>query len=145
LGFTHLDHLSTVNATSGGEPTRIAVAVVEHEDCFLVGQRPSGVALAGLWEFPGGKVETNETPEQAAVRECWEETGFDVRVVAAYPVHVQHYDHGSVELRFFACSLLGESVTPRAGFHWVRREQLAELDFPAGNRGILQLLLKRRG
>src|SRR5437764_2006476 len=59
-------------------PTPIAVAVVEKDGHFLVGQRPEGVSLAGLWEFPGGKIEPGESPEAAAVRECLEETGVDV-------------------------------------------------------------------
>ncbi len=54
--------------------TRIAIAVVEHDGNFLIGLRPSGAVLGGLWEFPGGKVEPDETPEAAAARECLEET-----------------------------------------------------------------------
>ena len=50
-------------------PTAIAVAVVEHDDRFLVGQRPAGKPLAGYWEFPGGRVEEGESPQQAAIRE----------------------------------------------------------------------------
>lgn len=55
-------------------PQSIAIAVVQRGEQFLIGQRPLGVALAGLWEFPGGKVLPGESPEAAAVRECQEET-----------------------------------------------------------------------
>ena len=81
----------------------IAVAVVRHGDCFLAGLRPEGVPLAGFWEFPGGKVEPLETPADAAVRECREEAGLDVRVVGEYPPVDFDYPHGSLHLRFFAC------------------------------------------
>lgn len=56
-------------------PTPIAIAVVQHADQFLIGQRPAGLVLSGYWEFPGGKIQLGETPEAAAVRECLEETG----------------------------------------------------------------------
>ena len=61
-------------------PTDIAIAVVEQHGQFLIGQRPADVALGGLWEFPGGKVEPGELPVNAAIRECLEETGLVVRI-----------------------------------------------------------------
>ena len=60
--------------------TLIAIAIVEYDGLFLVGQRPPDVPLAGLWEFPGGKVQAGETPEAAAARECFEETGLTAQV-----------------------------------------------------------------
>ncbi|MDP6469251.1 MAG: NUDIX domain-containing protein, partial [Pirellulaceae bacterium] len=66
------------------EPTLIAIAVVEHNGRFLVGMRPVETVLAGFSEFPGGKVEPNEVPAQAAVRECLEETGLEVEVSGAF-------------------------------------------------------------
>ena len=81
-------------------PTPIAVAVVEHRGKYLIGRRPEGAALAGLWEFPGGKVEPGESPADAARRECLEETGLDVVVGAPYPEVVQQYDHDRVRSAF---------------------------------------------
>ncbi|HEX5105197.1 MAG TPA: (deoxy)nucleoside triphosphate pyrophosphohydrolase [Pirellulaceae bacterium] len=122
-------------------PTPIAIAVVEHEGRFLIGQRPAGVPLAGLWEFPGGKIQPGETPEAAAVRECLEETGLAVQPLFRYPDHEQHYDHGSVQLHFIACLPAASALpNPRPPFRWVNRQHLAEYHFPAGNRGILELL-----
>jgi mutator protein MutT len=121
-------------------PTRIAIAVVEHEGRFLIGQRPPGVALAGLWEFPGGKTEAGETPEQCAVRECREEAGCDVEVVSAYPSVVHQYDHGEVELCFFACRLIRSSTVPRPPFRWVERSELGSYTFPAANAELLRFL-----
>ncbi|MBI3839784.1 MAG: NUDIX domain-containing protein, partial [Planctomycetia bacterium] len=69
---------SVVN--SHARPVEIAVAVVEGDGKFLIGQRETGVPLAGLWEFPGGKVEPGEPAENAAIRECLEETGWLVRI-----------------------------------------------------------------
>ena len=120
---------------------RIAVAVVERDDFFLVGPRPSHVPLAGLWEFPGGKVEAGETPAAAAVRECREETGLDVEVVAPYPRSTESYSHGTVDLHFFACRPVDTAQPPREPFRWVPRAELSKLEFPTGNRELIRLLL----
>jgi 8-oxo-dGTP diphosphatase len=122
-------------------PTPIAIAVVEHEGHFLVGQRPADVPLGGLWEFPGGKIEPGETPEAAAVRECLEETGLSVEPLFRYPEHVAEYHHDRVHLVFVACRLEpGSGDQPREPFRWVPRDELTKYKFPAGNRGILTLL-----
>ena len=119
----------------------IAIAVVEQEGRFLVGQRPAGVALAGLWEFPGGKIEPGETPEAAAVRECREETGLAVEPLFRYPEHVHAYEHGAVQLHFIACRLASGALhPPREPFTWVERKTLQKCCFPAGNDHILSLL-----
>src|SRR5687768_15540219 len=122
-------------------PTPIAIAVVEREGRFLIGQRPPGVPLAGLWEFPGGKLHPGETPEAAAVRECLEETGFAVEPVFRYPDHIEQYEHGAVQLFFIACRGAGASPTEvQPPFRWVRRQELTDFEFPQGNRSLLDLL-----
>jgi 8-oxo-dGTP diphosphatase len=122
-------------------PTQIAIAVVEHEGHFLIGQRPSGVPLAGLWEFPGGKMKPGEMPEAAAVRECLEETGLVVEPLLRYPTHVEQYDHDRVELQFIACRPIeGSSGLPREPFLWVPRVELSKYEFPQGNRELLRIL-----
>lgn len=121
-------------------PTDIAIAVVEHAGCLLIGQRPAGAALAGLWEFPGGKVEPGESPAEAAVRECAEETGLAIEVYGEYPTHTEAYDHDNVRLHFFRCSLAGNEIEPLSPFIWVERERLGEYAFPRGNDALLKLL-----
>jgi len=125
-------------------PTPIAITVVEHEGQFLIGQRPAGVALAGLWEFPGGKIQPGESPEAAAVRECVEETGLLVEPLFRYPDRVQWYDHDRVELFFIACRLSPAApLPPREPFRWVPRDRLKDYEFPAGNTALLELLVQR--
>lgn len=127
-------------------PTPIAIAVVEQDGCFLIGQRPEGVPLAGLWEFPGGKIEPGETPEAAAVRECFEEAGIPVEAMSRYPQHVQPYEHDRVLLLFIACRPVGQAVSePRVPFRWVPRVDLSRYEFPSGNRALLELLLATSG
>jgi 8-oxo-dGTP diphosphatase len=122
-------------------PTRIAIAVVEHEGQFLIGQRPVGVPLAGLWEFPGGKIEPGETPQQAAARECREEAGIDVIVDGEHPSALHDYEHGRVELYFFRCRPRDASQRPLAPYRWVERRDLAGYEFPAANAALLKLIL----
>jgi 8-oxo-dGTP diphosphatase len=118
----------------------IAIAVVEREGHFLIGLRPAGEPLAGLWEFPGGKIEPGETPEQAAVRECLEEAGLAVRVTGAYPRVAHDYEHAAVCLHFFACAALEQRKPLPSRFRWVARPELARYAFPAANAGLLDLL-----
>lgn len=122
--------------------TRIAIAVVEHEGRYLIGQRPPGGPLAGLWEFPGGKVEPDETLEHAAARECLEETGLEVIVGEEYPSVVHHYDHGRVELHFFRCQPRDASPPPQPPFRWVQGSALVDYSFPAANEELLRRLLQ---
>lgn len=120
----------------------VAIAVVEHDGRFLVGQRPAGKPLAGYWEFPGGRVEAGETPEAAAVRECQEETGLAVVPTGNYGVVKHQYDHGSVELYFVACRpASAHAEEPRPPFEWVSRDELRTRVFPDANRPVLELLL----
>jgi 8-oxo-dGTP diphosphatase len=121
--------------------TPIAVAVVEWGDRFLVGRRPEGVPLAGLWEFPGGKVEAGETPEQAAIRECLEESGLAVEVTGFYSAHLHRYSHGQVILHFVACRPCDVQTSPSGGYGWYHRSELADLEFPDGNRALIAALV----
>jgi len=122
------------------ERIKIAVAVVRHDGRFLIGPRGEGVPLAGLWEFPGGKVMPNETPERAAERECREETGLIVYVTGVYAVELHDYDHGRLELHFFACDLRGPKVRPNKPFRWVRRDELDRYQFPQANACLIHRL-----
>jgi len=127
------------------EVTVVAVAIVKRSHQILVGRRPTHATLAGLWEFPGGKVERGETPAEAAVRECEEETGLSVNVVGQLATEHYHYEHGQVELYFFDCELSNAcgNVTPHRPFVWIMREKLKQLEFPPANDAIVARLCTR--
>jgi mutator protein MutT len=121
----------------------VAIAVVEHDGRFLIGLRPEGMPLAGYWEFPGGKVHEGESPENAAIRECLEETGLAARVQGAYP-HAKHdYEHASVRLHFFACEPVEQQRTLPSRFRWAAVVELAQYKFPPANAALLRIIANR--
>ena len=121
-------------------PTRIAIAVVEHDGRYLIGRRPDGASLAGLWEFPGGKIEAGETAELAAARECLEETGLAVEVGPAFSQVVHQYAHGKVALEFFVGRPLEPEQAPKSPFRWVLAAELDQYEFPEANGGLVAYL-----
>jgi len=126
-------------------PVRVAISVVECAGHVLVGTRPEGVPLAGMSEFPGGKCQFDETTRACAVRECREETGLII-VPRGHLVTTTHeYDHGTLELDFWRCSLspdLPDLAAPTEPFRWIPFAQLASMDFPAGNTEALKQLIE---
>lgn len=126
-----------------GNAVAVAIAVVESDNCFLIGQRPPGGNLAGCWEFPGGKVHAGEAAADAAVRECFEETGVGVEVLGSCGERLHAYDFGSVHLQFYACRPLDPSQQPRPPFRWVQRHNLSHHQFPPANEELLAVLQSR--
>ncbi len=126
-------------------PVRVAISVVECAGHVLVGTRPEDAPLAGMSEFPGGKCQFDETTRACAVRECREETGLIV-VPRGHLITTTHeYEHGTMELDFWRCSLspdLPDLATPIKPFRWVPFSELASMDFPSGNSDALKRLIE---
>jgi 8-oxo-dGTP diphosphatase len=101
--------------TDGPRTIVVVAAVVEHDGAILLTKRPSGAHLAGLWEFPGGKVEPDEDPEQALVRECEEECALSVRVSDILDVAFHRYPEKNVLLLFYDCDLVGPPSVEHLG------------------------------
>jgi mutator protein MutT len=121
----------------------IAVAVVEDDGRFLIGLRGGDVPLAGLWEFPGGKIQPGELPQDAAVRECLEETGLLVRVTGRYPEARHNYAHARVRLHFFACASVEQQSPLPERFRWTSAAELSQFEFPPANVELVQRLAVR--
>jgi A/G-specific adenine glycosylase len=120
----------------------VAVAVIRKEDRVLVTQRPPEGHLGGLWEFPGGRIEPGETPEEACRREVAEETGLEVAVRRPL-ARVRHaYSHFKVRLHIFECELLGGEVRLEGpvDYRWITREEAGEYAFPAADHRFLPLV-----
>ena len=116
-------------AAGSTTPTRIAIAVVEHSGRYLIGRRSEGAPLAGLW-----------TAEQAAARECLEETGLAVEVGPAFSQVVHQYAHGKVALEFFVGRPLEPEQAPKSPFRWVLAAELDQYEFPEANGGLVAYL-----
>lgn len=96
---------------------------------FLITRRRSDTVYGGWWEFPGGKIEPGETPDQAVVRELYEEVAADARVIARLPLRTHTYEHATVRLHPLVCQLAPHSPEPRpVEVDECRWTSLAELD-----------------
>ncbi len=120
----------------------IAVAAIRRSGRYLIGRRPPQGLLGGLWEFPGGKIEPGETPQDAVVREVREETGLRVRVGPRLATVEHAYSHFSVTLHVYACEVLAGRARPRqhSALKWVTRARLGDYAFPSANRRFLDRL-----
>jgi mutator protein MutT len=108
----------------------------------LIARRPHGAILGGYWEFPGGKLEPGETPEQALAREFQEEVGVGVRVDRRLAVIEQRYAHGLVRLHPFICTRVSGQLCDLgvAEHRWVGAGELSGYLFPPANRRLLDWL-----
>lgn len=124
----------------------IGVGVIWKRGRILIQQRLAEGLLGGLWEFPGGKQEPNETLAQCVAREIREEVGLEVRVADKIAAIDHGYSHFSITMHAFQCQFVSGRVRIQSAqrYKWIRPEELTEYAFPAANRRIIELL-KARG
>lgn len=106
-------------------------AVITDNDKILCAQRGAEKALPGLWEFPGGKIEQSESPQQALQREIQEEMHCEIEIGEQVEHTVYEYDFGIVHLTTFYCTLLkGEPVlTEHIAIKWLKSDELEQLEW----------------
>jgi 8-oxo-dGTP diphosphatase len=122
----------------------VVAAVIEREGKYLITQRRSSAVLAGLWEFPGGRVEENETDETALRRELRERVGVDVEVKGRMAQRTHQYHGYSVELNLYQATIT-QGQEPQAlrvaDFRWAASTEFEKYPFPAADQATMDLLL----
>lgn len=140
------DDLSETAVPDG--PRRVvlvaAVALIDRDGRILLARRPEGKPMAGLWEFPGGKVEPGETPEAALIRELNEELGIDVAETCLAPFTFASHAYPAFHLLMplFLCRRWKGTPTPREGqtLAWVMPDRLADYPMPPADHPFIPLL-----
>ncbi|CAK7258197.1 MULTISPECIES: 8-oxo-dGTP diphosphatase MutT [unclassified Shinella] len=131
------------------KPRRIllvaACALVDADGRILLAQRPEGKSLAGLWEFPGGKVEQGETPEETLIRELDEELGIRTKVACLAPLtFASHtYDDFHLLMPLYICRRFEGTAHGREGqaIKWVRSKALRDYPMPPADEPLIPFLM----
>lgn len=122
----------------------VAGALVDPDGRVLIARRPEGKAMAGLWEFPGGKVAVGETPEAALVRELEEELGIDTRESCLAPIAFasHRYDDFHLLMPLYVCRVWKGTPAAREGqeLAWVRVPRLADYAMPPADAPLVAML-----
>jgi 8-oxo-dGTP diphosphatase len=123
----------------------VACALVDVDNRVLIAQRPAGKALAGLWEFPGGKLEPGERPEMTLIRELDEEIGITVKEACLAPLtFASHsYDDFHLLMPLYICRRWEGDVTAREGqkLAWVHANKLRDYPMPAADIPLIPHLI----
>jgi 8-oxo-dGTP diphosphatase len=121
-----------------------AVALIDVDGRVLLAERPAGKDLAGMWEFPGGKVQEGETPEAALIRELEEELGISVHETCLAPFTFASHAYPKFHLLMplYVCRKWSGIVTPREGqrLKWVRPAQFDDYPMPPADKPLVAML-----
>ncbi len=118
----------------------VAAAILVRNGEVLLSRRPEGKHLAGLWEFPGGKVEPGETPEQALVREIREELGIELGGCRPFGSVRHAYPEKTVHLLVFWCAIEQEPVEAAVAWRWQPIRDLDPSSMPEADRSLVESL-----
>ena len=124
--------------------TVVAVALVDPDGRVLLAQRPGGKPMAGLWEFPGGKIHEDESPEAALIRELQEELGIDVAeaCLAPFTFASHRYEAFHLLMPLYVCRRWKGTPVAREGqtLAWVRPDRLGEYPMPPADKPLIAML-----
>jgi 8-oxo-dGTP diphosphatase len=129
---------------AGAKHVRVVAAVIARDDRYLITQRRPSAVLAGLWEFPGGRVEEGETDLQALKREVRERVGVEIEGGACIGRRTHDYDGYSVDLALYQAAIQGAAephAVRVADCRWVTSSEFETYRFPAADQATMDLLL----
>ncbi|HTL61198.1 MAG TPA: 8-oxo-dGTP diphosphatase MutT [Nitrospira sp.] len=120
----------------------VAAGLICHDGRYLIAKRRTGVHLAGLWEFPGGKREQGETLEECLARELFEELNIRIDRPVPFQMIRHEYPEKTVELHFFRCTIGAGRATAVdcAEIRWVHPSEMEHYQFPPADRPVIEAL-----
>lgn len=124
---------------------RVAAAILQKDGKYLITRRHKHSHLGHLWEFPGGKLEAGETPEQCIVRECREEIDLEIKPLRVFKEVTHAYPEVTVHLYFIICEIVSGIPRPVdcAGIAWASSDELKNYEFPEADLELIQDLSKQ--
>lgn len=129
-------------------PLRVSCAIIEDQGLVLATRRAATGSMPGKWEFPGGKIEEGESPEDCLHREIWEELDQGIRILFPLPPSPHRYPRFSILLHPFVCSLVSSERELTLRDHsqavWKKPEELYQLDWTGADIPVLESYLARR-
>lgn len=120
----------------------VTAAIIREGNRILICQRGAGGSCAYLWEFPGGKIEPGESPEECLIRECREELGVDIAIRSQYDDVTYDYPERSIRLTFFNVEIISGSIDPRVHLEmrWINAHEFEGFNFCPADVGIARKL-----
>lgn len=122
----------------------VTCAIILKEDMILAAQRSESMKLPCKWEFPGGKIEKNESAESCLQREIREELNIEIKIIKKLNPVVYSYDFATIKLIPFLVKYISGELTlsEHKGYNWFEKEELIFLDWAAADRPVLNEFLK---
>ena len=122
----------------------VVAAAIEKDGKFFCAQRPEGKSLGGFWEFPGGKLENGESPEQALIREIKEELNSDIEILAYINEASYDYDFGTVNMKTYHAQLVSGNLEllEHQDARWLLPHELKNINWAPVDRPAVEILTR---
>lgn len=124
----------------------VVAGIIYKSDKFLIAQRNRKKTQGGLWEFPGGKIETGETPEKALIREIKEEFNVDIKVDKYIGETIHHYPEKNIKLIFYKATILSEKIEllEHEDARWITQNEKENFEFAGADKVVFEWIEKNK-
>lgn len=120
----------------------VVAGIIYKNNKFLIAQRNAQKDQGGLWEFPGGKIEKNETYEDALIREIKEELNADIEVTEYIGENTHHYPNKTIKLHFYKATLISEKIEllEHENYKWITKDEKDNFEFAEADKAAFKLI-----